>query len=62
MRQSNLTAAYLETKALVQAFESSAVKDKGVTLNFIEIGNEPDLYSKHGARESCWDVSDYVNE
>ncbi|KAG6373312.1 glycoside hydrolase family 79 protein [Boletus reticuloceps] len=60
LRQYNLTAAYLETKALIQAFESQAVKTKGITLNFIEIGNEADLYHNNGGRDSSWSVFEYV--
>ena len=62
LRQSNLTAAYLGTKALIQAFESPEVKVNAITLNFIELGNEADLYSKHGARGGSWNVLDYVSQ
>lgn len=60
LRQYNLTAVYLETKALIQAFESPAVKANGVTLNFIEVGNEADLYYENGGRNSSWSVFEYV--
>lgn len=60
LRQYNLTAAYLETKALIQAFESPAVKANGITLNFIEVGNEADLYYNNGGRSSSWNVFEYV--
>lgn len=60
LRQSNLTAVYLETQALIRAFESSAVKAKGITLNFIEVGNEADLYHNNGGRNSSWSVFEYV--
>lgn len=43
--QSYLTAAYLNAKSIVKAFTSTAVKDTGITLDGIEIGNEADLYS-----------------
>jgi hypothetical protein len=38
LKSYNLSAAYLETKAIVQAFASSAMKSAGITLDFIEIG------------------------
>ncbi|KAF8428843.1 glycoside hydrolase family 79 protein [Boletus edulis BED1] len=60
LRQYNLTAAYLETKGLIQAFESQAVKAKEITLKFIEIGNEADLYHNNGGRNSSWSVFEYV--
>ncbi|KAH0833145.1 glycoside hydrolase family 79 protein [Lanmaoa asiatica] len=60
LRQYNLTVAYLETKALIQAFGSPAVKANGITLNFIEVGNEADLYYKNGGRNSSWSVFEYV--
>ncbi|KAN0093122.1 glycoside hydrolase family 79 protein [Tylopilus felleus] len=60
LREYNLTAAYLETKALIQALESPAVKEKGITLNFIEVGNEADLYHNNGGRNSSWSVFEYV--
>ncbi|THH14807.1 hypothetical protein EW146_g5586 [Bondarzewia mesenterica] len=44
LRQANLTAAFLEARAIAQAFASSEVKGAGVTLNAIEVGNEADLY------------------
>ncbi|KIJ66772.1 glycoside hydrolase family 79 protein [Hydnomerulius pinastri MD-312] len=62
LRQYNLTAAYLETKALISAFESPAVKENGITLNFIEVGNEADLYYSNGGRNSSWSVFEYVTE
>ncbi|KAN0078231.1 glycoside hydrolase family 79 protein [Tylopilus felleus] len=58
LRQHNLTATYLETKALVQAFESPAVKENGITLNFIELGNEADAYNEGG--DVIWNVTAYV--
>ncbi|EIM91055.1 uncharacterized protein STEHIDRAFT_128057 [Stereum hirsutum FP-91666 SS1] len=57
LRDFNVTAASLEAKAIAQAFASSAVKDAGVTLQAIEVGNEADLY-----RFSGFNVSGYVSE
>jgi hypothetical protein len=36
----NLTDAYLMAKSIFKAFQSSAVKARGVTLDFVELGNE----------------------
>ncbi|KAI9567289.1 glycoside hydrolase family 79 protein [Boletus coccyginus] len=62
LREYNLTAVYLETKALIQAFESPAVKSKGITLNLIEVGNEADLYHHNGGRNGSWSVDEYVTQ
>ncbi|PPQ71401.1 hypothetical protein CVT26_011116 [Gymnopilus dilepis] len=60
--KNNLTAAFLEAKSIVKAFASSAVKAAGITLDFIEIGNEADLYKNNGDRASSYSVSQYVPE
>jgi hypothetical protein len=62
LRDDNITAAYLETKAIVKAFESSAVKAAGITLDFLEIGNEADLYVNNGGRKNSWGPTQYVTE
>ncbi|KAJ7058749.1 glycoside hydrolase family 79 protein [Mycena amicta] len=46
----NMTATFLEAKSIQKAFNSHAMKAAGVTLKFIEIGNEPDLYNSHVRR------------
>ncbi|KAJ7459673.1 glycoside hydrolase family 79 protein [Mycena latifolia] len=48
----NITAAVLESLSIKKAFDSHAMKTAGVTLEFIEIGNEPDLYKVQCLR-SC---------
>jgi len=61
--QNNLTAAFLEARSIKSAFESPAMSEAGVTLEFIEIGNEADLYSSNGARTaSTWTIQEYVKE
>jgi hypothetical protein len=62
LRQYNLTAAYLETVALIDAFSSHAVTEKGITLKFLEVGNEADLYYNNQGRNSSWNVQEYVSE
>ena len=44
LKELNLTATYLQAKALSRAFNSSAVIRKNITLDLVEVGNEPDLY------------------
>ncbi|KAG1882087.1 glycoside hydrolase family 79 protein [Suillus subluteus] len=61
-REYNLTAVYLETVALMNAFSSPAVIEKYITLKFIEIGNEADLYYHNGGRNSSWNVQEYVSQ
>ncbi|EGN99003.1 glycoside hydrolase family 79 protein [Serpula lacrymans var. lacrymans S7.3] len=60
--QYNITAAYLETKAMIEAFNTPAVKQAGITLDFIEVGNEADLYISNGARNSSWDPTEYISQ
>ncbi|KAG1882085.1 glycoside hydrolase family 79 protein [Suillus subluteus] len=62
LREYNLTAAYLETIALMNAFSSPAVIEKNITLKFIEVGNEADLYYSNQGRNSSWDVQEYVSQ
>lgn len=61
--QKNMTAAVLEALAIKSAFHSPAIVNAGITLDFIEIGNEADLYSTNGDRPaSNWTIEEYVKE
>jgi hypothetical protein len=61
--EENITAAFLETKSIMKAFQSEAVQQRGISLDFIEIGNEADLYAKHQVRNpATWDVELYIEE
>ncbi|KAG7446126.1 glycoside hydrolase family 79 protein [Guyanagaster necrorhizus] len=60
--QDNLTAAFLTARSMAKAFSSPAMKDAGVTLDFVEIGNEADWYINNGARPSNWTSVDYTQE
>jgi hypothetical protein len=61
--QSNITAAFLETQSIRKAFDSPAVQNQNISLEFLEIGNEADLYGKHGARDaSTWNVDLYLEQ
>lgn len=55
----NLTAAVLEAASIIQAFSKN---EHGITLKYLEIGNEPDLYMNNGLRARNYDVTDYINE
>ncbi|KAJ7931346.1 glycoside hydrolase family 79 protein [Mycena leptocephala] len=48
--QLNVTAAVLEAKAIMNAFDSPPFKAAEVTLDYLEIGNEADLYANNGFR------------
>ncbi|KAJ7637653.1 glycoside hydrolase family 79 protein [Mycena polygramma] len=58
----NLTATFLETQAIINAFSSPALKNAGITLDFLELGNEADLYKNNGLRNSSYSVSQYTTE
>jgi hypothetical protein len=60
--QDNLTAAFLEASAIANAFTSTTFRDARITLEAIEIGNEADLYTSNGARNSSFDVQQYVTQ
>ncbi|GLB40574.1 putative glycosyl hydrolase family 79 C-terminal beta domain [Lyophyllum shimeji] len=60
--QNNLTTAFLEAKSIVKAFSSSAMKNAGISLDAIEIGNEADLYRNNGARPSTYNITQYVRD
>lgn len=60
----NLTSAYLNTNSIIKAFNSTSVKNASITLDYIEIGNEADLYTNNGlrAKSTNFDVKQYVQE
>lgn len=59
----NITAAFLEARAIKNAFASSEMKSAGVKLEAVEIGNEADLYGGNGHRNpSTWTIQEYVKE
>ncbi|KAF8485871.1 hypothetical protein DFH94DRAFT_708576 [Russula ochroleuca] len=60
--QNNITAAFLEATAIVNAFTSAAFRESNITLEAIEIGNEADLYTSNGARNSSFNVQQYVSQ
>ncbi|TFK40176.1 glycoside hydrolase family 79 protein [Crucibulum laeve] len=60
--QNNITAAILAASSIAKAFRSSAIKDAGIVLDAIEIGNEPDLYMNNGLRARNYSSSQYTNE
>jgi hypothetical protein len=60
--QRNLTAAFLEVQAIVNAFASPAIKDSGIVLEAIEVGNEADFYKKNHMRPKTFTSTEYVRE
>jgi hypothetical protein len=60
--ENNLTAAFLEASAIADAFTSTAFQDASITLEAIEIGNESDLYTRNGVRNSSFNVQQYVTQ
>jgi hypothetical protein len=61
--QQNISSAFLETQSIMKAFASSAVQQKNISLDYIEIGNEPDLYSNNNLRnKSTWNVNLYIEQ
>lgn len=61
-RDYNLTSAFLEALAIFNAFNTAPIKAAGITLDFLEIGNEADLYVKHGAKVAPYGPDQYVPE
>ncbi|KAJ7032482.1 glycoside hydrolase family 79 protein [Mycena alexandri] len=60
--QFNITAAVLEATAIMNAFKSPPFQAAGVTLDFLEIGNEADLYANNGLRPAPFTSSEYVQQ
>ncbi|KDR78214.1 hypothetical protein GALMADRAFT_155191 [Galerina marginata CBS 339.88] len=60
--QNNITAGFLETKSILKAFGSPSFKRAGITLEAIEIGNEPDIYIFNGHRAATYSSTDYTQE
>jgi len=60
--EGNITAAYLETVAICEAFKSKVVESNGITLEAIEIGKEADLYPLNGHRDSNYTLENYLPE
>lgn len=58
----NITNAYLVTKSILKAFDNEEIKSQGIWLEFLDIGNEPNLYNKNGLRAENYTVADYVDE
>ncbi|KAF8513917.1 glycoside hydrolase family 79 protein [Hysterangium stoloniferum] len=60
----NATNAANMAKSVMAAFSSKAAKDAQVQLDFIEVGNEADLYRKpnHARRPTNWTEEDYVTD
>ncbi|KAF8148679.1 glycoside hydrolase family 79 protein [Crassisporium funariophilum] len=60
--RNNLTATFLEAKSLAKAFSSTTMRNSGILLDAIEIGNEADFYGGNGDRNSSWSIAQYATE
>ncbi|KAJ3752598.1 glycoside hydrolase family 79 protein [Lentinula raphanica] len=58
----NLTAAVLEATSIMRAFSGPDISNLGISLKYLEIGNEPDLYMNNGLRSGDYNVGQYVTE
>ncbi|KAG5651934.1 hypothetical protein H0H81_006916 [Sphagnurus paluster] len=57
----NKTATYLATRSIVKAFQLSSLQQAGISLEHIEIGNEPDAFAYWGYRPNAtWNVAAWV--
>lgn len=62
LKQNNLLVTLLEAIAIIKAFSSPSIKNAGIVLEAIEVGNEPDLYPYNGGRHSPYTTRQYVSE
>lgn len=61
LRSNDSSNAVEMAKSILAAFSpNSAAKKAGIILDAIQIGNEPDLYARHGFRPNPWSISSYV--
>ncbi|KAJ2921623.1 hypothetical protein H1R20_g15470, partial [Candolleomyces eurysporus] len=60
--QNNLTAGYLVSQSITKAFELPEVRQNGIVLDGMIIGNEPDLFPVNGHRSPGYSVSQYISE
>lgn len=59
----NIDNAVNMASAIKDVFEEgSPTSMNGVVLDAIEIGNEADLYARHGNRSSGYDIEEYMTE
>ncbi|KAJ7635010.1 glycoside hydrolase family 79 protein [Roridomyces roridus] len=56
----NVTAVFLETQAIINAFASSDITSAGITLDNLELGNEADLYVNHNMRPQGYNIQQYA--
>jgi hypothetical protein len=50
------------TRSIVKAFQSDAIKNAGIHLELLEIGNEPDLFGTNDHRAENYSVQDFAPE
>ncbi|KAH7108203.1 hypothetical protein BKA62DRAFT_781574 [Auriculariales sp. MPI-PUGE-AT-0066] len=54
--------AIRQGKAIVESFKSPVLRSKGIILELIEAGNEPDLYRTNNLRSTNYSVPEYISE
>jgi hypothetical protein len=57
-----VSTAVNQAQAIMTAFQSSALVNAGITLDYIEIGNEADLYGGNGHRTGTWNIGTYMTK
>lgn len=46
----------------MKTFESAEIKSANIVLDYLELGNEPDLYPRNGLRATTYNKTTYVKE
>jgi hypothetical protein len=49
-------------RSIVNAFDSTETKDKNISLTFLEVGNEGDLYNGNGLRPKNYTASEWIQD
>jgi hypothetical protein len=58
----NVPNAMAMTRSIIAAFDSDATKAKNISLAFLELGNEADLYQHNGMRAANYTAKQWVHE
>ena len=53
---------FWQLAAIITTFDSTDMKKAKVTLDAIEVGNEPDMYGVKGPKPSRYGVIEYLKE
>lgn len=59
----NVTNAVNMATSILKTFRpGGSAFDSGIVLDFLEIGNEADLYGNNGLRPSNWTIDTYMEQ